>query len=92
MGSLQLVGLLLDSSVMLQPYVAGLQPHVVGLQPHASQVGLLLDSSVMLPRRANDTKPPPRGALLTSHFVRQLHASMLPPAKMRFKCVVQPEP
>jgi hypothetical protein len=53
-------------------------------------VGLLLDSSVMLPRRANDTKPPPRGALLTSHFVRQLHSSLLPPGKMRFKCVVRP--
>jgi len=26
-------------------------------------VGLLLDSSVMLPRRANDTRPPPRGEL-----------------------------
>ena len=53
-------------------------------------VGLLLDSGVMLPRRANDTRPPPKGALLTSHFVRQLHASLLPPAKTRFKCVVQP--
>ena len=39
-------------------------------------VGLLLDSSVMLPRSANDTKPPPSGALLTSHFVRQLHLGM----------------
>ena len=35
-------------------------------------VGLLLDSNVMLPRRANDTRPPPPGALLSSHFVRQL--------------------
>ena len=53
-------------------------------------VGMLVDSGVMLPRRANDTRPPPRGALLTSHFVRQLHMSLLPPAKTRFKCVVQP--
>ena len=55
-------------------------------------VGLLLDSSVMLPRSANDTKPPPGGALLTSHFVRQLNPSMSGAGgcKTCFKCVVQP--
>ena len=53
-------------------------------------VGLLLDSSVMLPRRANDTRPPPRGALLTSHFVRQLHPSLQPNPKIRSKCIVRP--
>ena len=35
-----------------------------GLRNRSLQLaGLLLDSSVMLPRRANDTRPPPRGEL-----------------------------
>ena len=53
-------------------------------------VGMMVDQSIMLPRRANDTRPPPPGALLMSHFVRQLVPSMLPMAKTRFKCVLQP--
>ena len=70
--------------------ILAMPPRVQGNGSSLRVVGMLVDSGVMLPRRANDTRPPPKGALLTSHFVRQLHMNLLPPAKTRFKCVVQP--
>ena len=86
-----------DEYVMLAPHYSSM-PAALQSMPLKTQrdgstlrvVGMMVDSGVMLPRRANDTRPPPPGALLLSHFVRQLVPSMLPMAKTRFKCVLQP--